>query len=376
MTARIILLGATGYTGQRTARSLFARGAAPVLAGRDTERLSSLAAELGGLETVHADASNPESLRRLVRPKDVLISTVGPFSRLGHPVIEAAIAAGATYFDSTGEAPFIRDVFTRYGTESERAGAALVTAFGSDWVPGNLAGALALRQAKSSSQPVATLQLGYFLTGGTRHSISRGTVSSIMEVSRAPSHRMRGGSLTLERTAARLRHFDVDGQRRPAFTVGGTEQFALPRLAPSLTDVDVYLGWFGRASRAAHLLSPAAAVLTKTPGAASALSRLGTVITSRLPAGPAPEQGAGVTSQVVAEAYDRRGTLLARARVDGPEPYAMTADLLAWGAMYAAEAGLHASGALGPVDAFGLETLEHGAAQAGLTGRILDPDPS
>ena len=40
---------------------------------------------------------------------------------------------------------------------------------------------------------------------------------------------------------------------------------------------------------------------------------------------------------------------------------------LAWGAMAAAERGLHGSGALGPVQAFGLDELRDGAAAAGLT---------
>lgn len=366
MSARIILLGATGYTGQRTARALVDRGAAPTLTGRNTARLADLAAELGGLDTAYADVNDPATLRRLVEPGDVLISTVGPFSRLGHAVIDAAVAAGATYFDSTGEPPFIRDVFTRYGPEAEETGAALVTAFGSNWVPGNLAGALALQQAQHAPRPATRLHLGYFLTGGNRRSVSRGTATSVVEIGLEPGYRFHEGTLKTERTAARLRNFDVDGRRRPAFTVGGTEQFALPRLSASLTDVDVYLGWLGAASPMVHRASPAVELLGRIPGAAGALSRIGKVLTSRLPSGPAPEQGAGVRSQVVAETYDRYGTSLSRARVDGPEPYRMTAELLAWAASHAAEHGLNGTGALGPVDAFGLETLLQGAAQAGL----------
>ena len=55
---------------------------------------------------------------------DVLISTVGPFARWG----EAAINAGATYFDSTGEPAFIRRVFDHHGPRAAAAGSALLTA--------------------------------------------------------------------------------------------------------------------------------------------------------------------------------------------------------------------------------------------------------
>ena len=49
MSGRIVLFGATGYTGDLTARALVDRGVRPVLAARNRERLDALAAELGGL---------------------------------------------------------------------------------------------------------------------------------------------------------------------------------------------------------------------------------------------------------------------------------------------------------------------------------------
>ena len=57
------VFGATGYTGERTARALVARGATPILAARSAERLARLADELGGLETRIADVSIASSMR-------------------------------------------------------------------------------------------------------------------------------------------------------------------------------------------------------------------------------------------------------------------------------------------------------------------------
>jgi short subunit dehydrogenase-like uncharacterized protein len=54
-TGRIILFGATGYTGRLTTTALVGRGARPVLVGRDARRLEHLAAESGGLDTAVAD---------------------------------------------------------------------------------------------------------------------------------------------------------------------------------------------------------------------------------------------------------------------------------------------------------------------------------
>jgi hypothetical protein len=59
---------------------------------------------------------------------------------------------------------------------------------------------------------------------------------------------------------------------------------------------------------------------------------------------------------------------VARVQLAGPDPYAMTADLLAEAAVRAAAGQVRGAGALGPVQAFGLAELTELAATAGLTG--------
>ncbi len=150
---RIVVFGATGYTGRLVAERLVAQGARPVLAGRDDERLSELSSSLGGLEIAHADAMRQNSVFDLVESGDVLVSTVGPFVKWGLPAVRAAIAAGATYLDSTGEPPFIRRVFEELGAPARRSGAALLPAMGYDFAPGSYAGALALEDAGGHGGP-------------------------------------------------------------------------------------------------------------------------------------------------------------------------------------------------------------------------------
>ena len=93
----------------------------------------------------------------------MLVTTVGPFARWGAPAAAAATTAGAHYIDSTGEPPFIREVFERYGPAAEQAGIGMLTAMGYDWVPGNLAGGLALERA---GELATRVDVGYFITGG------------------------------------------------------------------------------------------------------------------------------------------------------------------------------------------------------------------
>jgi short subunit dehydrogenase-like uncharacterized protein len=55
MPGRVILFGATGYTGHLVAEAMVRRGLKPVLAGRDAAKLKELAGRLGGVETAAAE---------------------------------------------------------------------------------------------------------------------------------------------------------------------------------------------------------------------------------------------------------------------------------------------------------------------------------
>ncbi|MEA2459023.1 MAG: hypothetical protein QOC95_1995 [Thermoleophilaceae bacterium] len=364
MAGRIVLFGATGYTGRLTAEALVARGAKPMLAARNETTLKELAEELGGgLDTAVADVSEPETVAQLVTGDDVMLSTVGPFARWGKPAVEAAVRAGASYLDSTGEGTFIRSVYEDFGPLAAKRGAGLVTAFGYDWVPGNLAAALALRDAGESATRVA---VGYYITGSGLGGMSGGTQASAAGALLDPSFAWRDGSIQTERGARRVARFDVEGKQLQGISIGSSEHFALPQTYPHLQEVDVYLGWFGPASRAMQAMSAGLSAVTSAPGARKAISSGLNKVVRGSTGGPGPEERAKGGSHIVAIAYDADGNELATTRVKGIDGYSFTGAILAWGATTALERGLKGSGALGPVAAFGLDELERGCAEAGI----------
>jgi hypothetical protein len=93
-----------------------------------------------------------------------------------------------------------------------------------------------------------------------------------------PGYAFRGGRIVGERSAAHVMSFEIDGKRRQAFSIGSSEHFALPRLRPlaagagvapvqaPLTDVAVYLGWFGGATRLVQAASVLATPLGRLAG--------------------------------------------------------------------------------------------------------------
>jgi short subunit dehydrogenase-like uncharacterized protein len=361
MAGRIVVFGATGYTGALVSRALVARGAAPVLAARSQDKLDALADELGSLETQTADVDDPKSVRALVERGDVLVSTVGPFARWGDAAADAAVDAGAFYIDSTGEPAFIRRIFEEYGPRADRSGTGMITAAGYDWVPGNLAGALALRDAGDVAAKVA---IGYFMRGGG--SMSGGTALSAAGTMLEPSFSYRDGRVTTERGGRRARSFRVDGKEMWGVSVGGTEHYTLPRVAPSLREVDVELGWMGSASRFMPIATAPAELITKVPPAKAGIDALLRQFVKGSTGGPDAETRAKSSSLVVAVTYDRADRELSQVEVKGADGYSFTGDFIAWAATEAAAKGFQATGALGPVDAFGLERLEEGVAEAGI----------
>jgi hypothetical protein len=362
--------------GSLTARAMVAAGARPVLAGRDRRRLDELAARLAQagdgtqLETAVAEAA-PGPLRDLIEPSDVLLSTAGPFLKVGRPVMAAAVDAGVIYLDSSGEPPFIRQVFEEFGPRAERTGAVLVTACGYDDVPGNLAGALALEAAG----PTATrVQVGYFVRGRIGKAGSAGSRASAAGVLLEGGYTFRGGRIVSERLAAHVTSFEIDGKPEEAFSTGSSEQFALPRLqlraaepagmpgpAP-LTDVGVYLGSFGRATRLVQYGLALAVPAGRLPGmhrAVDALARRIQRTRTGVAASPA------IRSDVIAVARDGNDKKLAAVHLTGGDPYSFTAPILAWAAVRAGAGGVQPAGALGPVEALGAGDLETGCASAG-----------
>ena len=355
------MFGATGYTGHLVAEAMVRRSLKPVLAGRDPAKLENLASRLGGLETAKADVNRPTSLADLVKPGDVLVTTVGPFTLYGEAAIAAAVGKGAHYVDSTGEPGFVRKVFEIYGPRAKAAGLALIPAGGYDYVPGNVAAAATLRAAGPTAVRV---DVGYFSLG--RFELSQGTLASTRAAMAEPDLIWQAGRLVEQGSGTRLRAFQVSGKDLLGLSISSSEHYSLPRLYPQLRDVNVYLGWFGKRSRALQRAAKVQSVLRKIPGVKGLLRSMALrVPPSR---GQGPDAGARLKAKslIVAECFDAAGKLLARSEFFGVNGYSFTAEMLSWFADAILKGKLKTSGALGPVEAFGLEEVIDGCRQAGL----------
>lgn len=143
----IILLGATGFTGQLTADFLL-KQTQPLklaLAGRDAEKLEHICESLladNPLATIPdllvADSHNMASLKQLCAQTKVVISTVGPYMQHGEDLIAACITQGCDYVDLTGEPQFVTTMQRKYSADATKAGVKIVHCCGFDSIPHDL----------------------------------------------------------------------------------------------------------------------------------------------------------------------------------------------------------------------------------------------
>jgi hypothetical protein len=172
----------------------------------------------------------------------------------------------------------------------------------------------------------------------------------------------RDGRLQTERSAKRVGSFEHGGRSLTGISIGSSEHFTLPRVQPALREVDAYLGWFGPASRAMQVVS----LCTEIPGARAIGGSLAGRFAKGSTGGPDAEARSKTGSRIVAEVFDGDERRLSKVVLEGPNGYTFTGDVMAWGAQRAAESGLEGTGALGPIDGYGLRTLESGCTEVGL----------
>jgi short subunit dehydrogenase-like uncharacterized protein len=341
----IAVYGATGYTGRLVAAELHRRGAEFVLAGRNAAKLGAVAAELeGDVRTEPVSLDDPAGLRSLLEPCAAVIACAGPFTLHGEPVLAAAVDTGTHYIDTTGEQPYIRMTFDRYGERAERAGSIVVSAMGFDYAPGDMIAAL----TADGMQPLDEIVLAYSVSGfGATH----GTMLSALEIMRGGDVEYRDGEWRPASQRADRGEFDFPppvGRKRMVRYPSG-EQITVPRHVDTRTVTTMMSATTlipnRRIASAVPALMPAFQLAMRTP-----LRRVAGSLVSRLPEGPGEEERRASRFVVVCEA--RAGSRRRRATVTGSDLYGATGVTTVEGALRAAASGYDRRGSLAPAQAF------------------------
>ena len=288
---KVAVFGATGYTGRLVAAELFRRNVDTLLLGRDEKALSAI----DGARDVRAvSLTDPSSLVDALRGSDVVVSCVAPFTRLGEPVVEAAISAGCNYVDVSGEQRWLRRVYDEFGTRAAAAGVTLLPGATDDGVPGDLIAGLV---AKSLAE-VDTLRMhhGVFNAG-----ISRGSMLSFGYIA---------ASMPLAWHDGEWREIDTGTRESVAFPRDGEQpSWSIP--GPELISIQRHVG-------ARNIEA------TMNIDLVTAVSSLTDEVIAAAPAGPSDDERRASRFTILAEARAQDGTT-ARGYVSGNDVYRSTA---------------------------------------------------
>ena len=182
----IVLFGATGFVGKLTAEYLARAGAGAriALAGMSPDRLLAVRETLPepaqSWPVLTADAESPSTLHEMAARTQVVVTTVGPYTRYGLPLMAACAAAGTDYADLTGEAMFVRESNDLYNKQATDTGARIVHSCGFDSIPSDLSvyGLHRTAREDDAGELGDTNYVVRSFSGG----LSGGTIASILEV--------------------------------------------------------------------------------------------------------------------------------------------------------------------------------------------------
>jgi short subunit dehydrogenase-like uncharacterized protein len=302
---RLLVYGATGYTGELVARRAVACGVPVLLAARRAEPLAALAGELG---VPHAAVSLEDGagLDRALAGCAAVLHCAGPFARTWRAVAEACLRTRRHYVDLTGEPP-VFEALARYDADARAAGVLLLPGAGFDVVPSDgLAAHLAARLPSAERIALAMRGMGR---------ISRGTART----------------LVLGLARGRLDGAPAPAERERTFTLGGREvrALALPtadawaaRRSTGVADVAFYVA-MPAPLRLGARLAALAAPLSPALRVAAVRDLVVRALTGGK-RGPDAEERARGRVHLYGEASDARGGFVA-ARLRTPDGYAFTA---------------------------------------------------
>ncbi|MFA0965021.1 trans-acting enoyl reductase family protein [Roseivirga sp. BDSF3-8] len=176
---RILIYGATGYTGKLLAKELICSGVSPILAAR-SNKVHQVAKSLD----CEARVFTLQDAALRLDDVDILINVAGPFRISQDLLIRACLQTRTHYLDIAGEAPDIENA-ARYHKEALDAGITILPGAGFGVVPTDL---LALCASRLIPNPTR-LRLVYQTIGGA----SRGTLRTVLsDIDKPGVKRVRG----------------------------------------------------------------------------------------------------------------------------------------------------------------------------------------
>jgi short subunit dehydrogenase-like uncharacterized protein len=318
MDPRIVVLGATGYTGSLIAERLAVAGLDFIACARDADRGRALRTRTGGAARVAlVDVREPAGLAGVLDGARIVVNCVGPYNIFGGAVLDACRHRDLVYIDLAGEQDFVRRSFDHADRPANGGTCSVLHSIAFESTVADLLAADLLGQHDAG--PLHSIS-SYYAFSKSRP--SPGTHLTMRLARSFPTHRFSGGSL------------------RPAAPLSFEEEVALTS-APGLSvalfmpypEVLFFARRYAPAEAASFLLVSAAeahfarAARERPPAAVDVAAAMAQHDAQRRD-GPGAAERHGQQFTVAVRVVDADGNARTRA-VRGRDMYALTAALVA-----------------------------------------------
>lgn len=242
---RVLVYGASGYTGRLVCEYLREYRIPFVAAGRSKETLrTSMEGHVPGIETAEYEVvevdHDVEDLTSLLDGIEVVCNTVGPFAELGPAMVEACLTTGTHYTDTTGEQDWLIRCDTDWGAAFAERGLLLAPGIAHMYTTGEIAAQLALE-----TPGMDTLDIAVFW-GGSPTVASTATI--LINAAMSKAYHLQQNAYVEWDPEAGVQDVIIPGYHQPQLALpwGGTSHPVWFRRDPRVANVKVLGGVFDR----------------------------------------------------------------------------------------------------------------------------------
>jgi hypothetical protein len=241
----VVVYGASGYTGRLICEYLREFNVPFIAAGRDKARIAEVLDKVPGIDTVAHEIVEVEHqvapLTELLDGARVVCNTVGPFAQHGGEVVEACIATGCHYLDTTGEQDWLIQCDEVYGEGMADEGLLLSPGLAQMYTTGEIAAGLCLETPGLDTLDILVFWKGMPTIASTR--------TILVNAALARAHYLEQNEYVEWPADAGLYSVTVPGQHETGLALpwGGTSHPVWFKHDPRVANVRVLGGVFNRA---------------------------------------------------------------------------------------------------------------------------------
>lgn len=229
-SSTILIYGANGFSAGLILNEFLKRGIKPILAGRNSEKIKSMALQKGCNFKIF-DLKDTRKIVSELNGVNTVLNCAGPFSKTAAPLINACLISGVNYIDITGEMEIFKFAWSMNNKAKEK-GIVILPGAGFDVIPTDCLA----KKLKEELPDASSLKLAF----ATRNSHpSKGTIKATLDYISSNSMIRKGDIISIP-TASVSRIIDFGDFHSDSIAVQWADVFNA-YFSTEIDDIEVYM---------------------------------------------------------------------------------------------------------------------------------------